>query len=655
VLRCIRTEAKAAIGRNAEWVPGVQRIQRGATRSSFSSGKPTPMVSGLKREIGLTSLFCLAAGAMVSSGIFVLPGLAFARAGPGIVVSYILAGALAGFGMLNAAELVTAMPRAGGDYFFISRTLGPAAGTAAGVLNWFSLSLKSALALVGIGAYAQTLTGIDARLTGLALCAVFVGLNLAGARHAGRAQVVFVLLLLGLMGGFAAVGLPQVRPSRFEPFAPHGVRSLPATAGFVFVAYGGLIKIAAVAGEVHDPGRLLPRAMFLALGAIVVLYAFMVLVTVGVLDASKLSGSLTPITDAARMFAGRWGAAALGVGAMLAFVSTANAGIMAASRYLYALGHDQFLPARLAYLSPRRRTPAVAIVITGAFMAATLFLQIDLLVEAASLALILSFMVAAVCVIVLRESRVQNYRPTFRAPFYPGPQIVTIFGSAFLLFEIGSEAFIICTVLLSAALTGYWLYGRRQARREYALLHLIQRITAKELVTGALERELREIVRERESIVADRFDHIVSRCVVLDLDDGVSAEECFRLAADGLAPRLNMSSEDLTERLRQRERESSTVLSPFLAVPHIVLPGEDMFEMALVRARKGVDFGLQGKSIKALFVLAGTQDQRNFHLRTLAAVAQIVQAEDFEQRWLRANGVQGIRDVVLLGRRLRGD
>src|SRR6056297_2050626 len=97
----------------------------------------------LRRHLGLLEVFCIASGAMISSGIFVLPGLAHAQAGPAVVVSYLLAGLLALVGLLNVAELATAMPRAGGDYFFITRTLGPAVGTIGGLLTWFSLSLKS--------------------------------------------------------------------------------------------------------------------------------------------------------------------------------------------------------------------------------------------------------------------------------------------------------------------------------------------------------------------------------------------------------------------------------------------------------------------------------------------------------------------------------
>ena len=116
---------------------------------STSNGSPE---TSLRKGLGLAHVFAIASGAMISSGIFVLPGLAFARSGPAVIFAYLGAGLLAGCGMLSIAELSTAMPKAGGDYFFVARGLGPAAGTVSGLLSWFSLSLKSAFALAGMGA-----------------------------------------------------------------------------------------------------------------------------------------------------------------------------------------------------------------------------------------------------------------------------------------------------------------------------------------------------------------------------------------------------------------------------------------------------------------------------------------------------------------------
>jgi amino acid transporter/mannitol/fructose-specific phosphotransferase system IIA component (Ntr-type) len=610
-------------------------------------------VAQLKKELGLAHVFCIASGAMISSGLFVLPGLAHARAGPAVVLSYLLAALLAASGLLSIAELATAMPKAGGDYFFITRGLGPAAGTVAGLLNWFSLSLKSAFALVGMGAFAQLVLPLNGRIAGLALCALFVLINLVGVKEAARLQVLLVVALLGLMVLFLVRGLPAVSVQRFEPFAPSGIRGILATAGFVFVAYGGLLKIVSVSEETKRPGRTIPLGMLLSLVVVSIFYVLMVFVTSGVLDDEQLHGSLTPISDAAGTFLGQPGAVALGVGAVLAFLTTANAGIMAASRYLLAMSRDRLLPSPLSRVGRRFQTPHVAVLVTGGLAAAALLVNLDILVKAASTVLILSYILSNVSIIVLRESGVQNYRPRFRAPLYPWVQGAGIIGFGFVILEMGEAAFAVSALLVALGFVTYWFYGRPRVRRESALLHLIERITAKELVTGTLETELKQVIRERDEIVLDRFDRIIEESVVVDVGPSMPAEELFGIVAARLAGRLGIERGRLVEALTARERESSTVIAPALAVPHVVIEGEGLFDIALARSREGFAFGAQGTVVYSVFVLVGSKDERNFHLQALSAIAQIVQEPGFEKRWMAARGQQQLRDLVLLAARKR--
>lgn len=607
----------------------------------------------LKKDLKFIHIFSLATGAMISSGIFILPGLAHAKAGPSVIFSYLLAGLMATIGMLNTAELATAMPKAGGDYFFITRSLGSAVGSVAGLLNWFSLSLKSAFALVGMAAFVSLFLKVDIRFIGIMLTGVFVVMNLAGSKHAGRAQIIFVLGLLGIMVFYIVRGLPFVSINNLSPFVPYGFNKTLATAGFVFVSYGGLLKISSVAEEVRNPAKTIPQGMFWAVFVVTILYTLIVFITSGVLPAEILDNSLTPITDGARAFLSPWGVRVIGLAAILSFISTANAGIMAASRYLFALGRDELLPRWLSRLTSKTQTPYLAIFITGLFVMISLFLEIDTLVEAASLVLILSFILSSICVIVLRESHVQNYRPSFTTPFYPIPQIVGLLGFTLLIFEIGLEAYFISALLFALGMMGYWFFGRKRVRKEYALLHVIQRVTSKELVTGSLERELKEIVRERDDIALDRFDRIINNSIVLDIPNKIDSKTCFKNAAEQLAPRVDMDPGQLAEKLLRREEESSTVLTPFLAVPHVVIPGNQRFDIALVRAQKGIYFSEKNQNVKALFILVGSIDERNFHLQALSSVAQIFQEPKFENLWMKAKNTDNIRDVVLLGKRYR--
>ncbi len=607
----------------------------------------------LKKPLGLIHVFCIAAGAMISSGIFVLPGLAYAMAGPAVVLSYLLAGVLAATGLLSTAELATAMPKAGSDYYFITRSVGPAFGTIAGVLNWVSFSLKSAFALVGMAALIRLLAPIDMRVSGVILGAVFVGINLVGVKDAARLQVSLVLGLMALMAVYIVYGVPAVSLRNYAPFSPRGMGAVFSTAGLVFVSYGGLLKVASVAEEVRNPGRTIPAAMILSLVLVGICYALMVAVTVGVVRPDALSGTLTPITDGAFVVMGQAGAVAMAVAASLAFLTTANAGILAGSRYLLALSRDGMLPPSLANISARFHTPHVAILVTGGLVIVPLFIDLHILVESASVGLILTNMFSLLSVIILRESRLQNYRPIFRAPLYPWLQIIGLAGFAFVLVEMREQAFLISAALAITGFAIYWFYGRPHVEHQSALLHVLERLTARKLVNGTLEAELKEVVRERDEIVADRFDELTEQCPVLDLNGTLTRDAFFAKAADAMAPRLGVPRETLVQLLINREEESSTALAPHLAIPHIIIEGSKPFEILIARCRPGVYFGESDPEVQAVIVLAGPLHERNFHLRCLAAIAQVVQAADFVPRWLAAPGQQALRDLFVLSRRHR--
>jgi amino acid transporter/mannitol/fructose-specific phosphotransferase system IIA component (Ntr-type) len=607
----------------------------------------------LKRHLGLIHIFCISSGAMISSGLFILPGLAHAKAGPAMTLSYLIAALLAMTGMLSIAELATAMPKAGGDYFFTTRTMGPAVGTVSGLLTWLSISLKSAFALVGMSAFTALFVDLDIRLLGFGFCLFFTFLNWVGTKETGRVQVGLVVGLLILMGLYIATGLPGIKVSHFDPYAPRGYGAVLATAGFVFVSFGGILKTASMAEEVENPGKVIPLGLIFSLLIISLLYVLMVFVTSGTVPASILDGSLTPITEGARIFMGRGGVMAMSIAAILAFVSTANAGIMAASRYLLAMSRDQLLPERLSRIHPKHGVPSVAIFFTGGVISLTLFLKLDLLVKTASAVLILTYILANLSLIILRESRMQNYRPMFKAPLYPWMPAIGIIGCSVLLITMGPRVLGLTALLISSGGFIYWFYGRIKSNRDYALLHLVARLTAREIRTGDLENELKTIIRERDEIIADRFDDLIESCPVLDLPGTSTLDDFFRTAAEALAEKLDMNADAVTELLLTREKESNTAISPDVAIPHIIIEGEGRFEVLLARCREGILFSEEAPAVQAVFVLAGTRDGRNFHLRCLSSIAQIVQDPQFVKRWAAAKNEAGLRDLILLGPRQR--
>ena len=622
----------------------------------------------LKKEMGLAGVFCIAAGAMISSGIFVLPGIAFAKTGPAMILAYLLAGALVIPAMLSKAELATAMPMAGGSYFYIERSMGALPGTLAGLASWFSLALKSAFALVGIGAFATLLwpeiTEREIKVIAIAFCLVFTVLNLVGIKHVSRLQVLLVVILLSILGLYVVFGMTKVQPRRFDQFMHNGLGSIVSTAALVFISYGGLTKIASVAEEIKNPGRNIPLGMFLAFGVVQVLYLLVILVTIGVLDASAIvgpagTGSLTALADGAGAVMGYPGKIALAGAAVLAFITTANAGILSASHAPMAMGRDDLLPRILGRINRKFHTPHISIIATTGFMILVIaFLSLENLVKTASTMMILMFALVNVAVIIMRASKIQNYRPVFHCPWYPWIQIGAIVLYVFLIIEMGAVPLLITAGFGVLAVGWYLLYGKVRVSRESAFIHLVRRITSRELANdGAnsrgLERELKKIVLEREGISGDRFDQLIQSCTILDVEESIGAKEMFRQVAKVLSDDIGMAEEKVFKLLLAREKESSTVIQPGLAIPHIVVEGQNIFDVLMVRSKPGIVFSDLNQPVHTVFVLIGSRDQRNFHLRALMAIAHTVEEQGFQERWMQAQNVEQLRDAVLLSGRTR--
>lgn len=619
-------------------------------------GRGSQMERDLRKGLTLLGVFCVATGAMISSGLFILPGLAFAKAGPAVILSYIIAGIFCIPTLFSMAELTTAMPKAGGDYFYIMRGFGPVLGTVAGFSTWFSLSLKGAFALVGMGAYLSIVTPVSLNIIALFCCVFFIVLNLIGVKEAGRFQVFLVLGLLGVLLSYVLWGMKTVNPSNFSPYFAKGPGSVFATASFVFISYGGLTKVAALAEETKNPGRNLPLGMFLSLIVTSILYALVIFVTVGVSNPEHLQGSLTPISDGAGILGGNILKIVISIGAFLAFISTANSGIMTASRYPLGMSRDKLLPGGFQKIGSKFKTPYISILFTGFFMIAViLFLKLELLVKVASSVLILLYILACLTVILFRESKILSYRPKFRSPFYPYLQILGILGGGFLLVEMGTFVVFLTTMFLLLGFVWYKVYAQKRASQDSALIYVLERLVARdpELTSDNLLTELKDIVIQRDELTKDRFHKLIEEAQVLDIEGTLRMEDFFRDISDILSKELDLESQELFGKFVEREKESSTVIRKGLAIPHIYVKAEGIVKTLLVRAKAGVIFP-QDEVAHVIFVLVGSAGERILHLKVLAAIAQIIQNPEFDKNWLEAGSKEDLRNIVLLAKRRRG-
>jgi mannitol/fructose-specific phosphotransferase system IIA component (Ntr-type) len=379
-----------------------------------------------------------------------------------------------------------------------------------------------------------------------------------------------------------------------------------------------------------------------------------IIVTVGVVDGKELSNSFLPVSLAASKFMGPAGFAILGLAAIAAFITTANGGILAASRSPLAMSRDKLLPPFLSRVNQRFKTPHISILLTGGFMIlAIICLDIESLVKTASTLMIILFILVNASVIIMRESRIQSYRPKFRSPLYPYIHILAIVVYGFLIIDMGKIPLLITAGFFALSTAWYFLYVSKRVSRASAVMHIVERVTAKDLKTVTLENELRDILMERDEIIEDRFDQLVRGCQILDIQGKKSSEKIFRQAAEILAARLGTDEFVLFEKFLHREAEGGTVIQPGLAIPHIIVEGEKKFDILLVRAVDGINFPNAPDPVRIMFILAGSKDERNYHLRALMAIAQIAQEKDFEQQWLAARDIEAIRNLILLSTRKR--
>jgi amino acid transporter/mannitol/fructose-specific phosphotransferase system IIA component (Ntr-type) len=605
----------------------------------------------LKRELGLFEVFCIASGAMISSGLFVLPGLAYAKTGSSVIISYLIASLLFIPTLLSNAELATAMPKAGGDYFFIDRSMGPAAGTIGGIASWFALASKTAFALIGIGAFVQLfnpgLSEMNLKLIAVIFCLIFTGVNLFGVKHAGKTQVFLVAGLIIILIFYVIIGFFYIDLSRFEPFTTNGFIGIFSTAGFVFVSFMGLTKVCSVAEEVCKPKRNLPIGIFLAWAVVSSLYILVISVTVGVLKHSVLERSLMPISKGAEVFLGEIGLIILGIAAVLAFITTANAGLLSSSRYPLALSKDQLLPGFFSKVS-KNGTPLVSILFTSGFMICIiLFLDLDGVVKTASTLVLLLFIFVNLSLIMMRESKLRYYCPSFSAPLYPWLQIAGIIGYGLLIVEMGLVPIVFVGCFIVIGFGWYWIFARDKIWREYSSLHVVQRLTGVKKTSYLLDEELREILIERDDITEHRFEQLLKKCEIIDVTKLEQPDKFAWLIAHKLADRLNIDAKKIHDLIKKRSGDSNIMIHPGIAILSHIIEGRDKFEILIVRSKKGIHLVEDNSPIHAFFVVVSTKEQRNFYMNSLMWMVQMADQINFDDEWVNATNVEELRTILL--------
>ena len=568
--------------------------------------------------------------------------------------------------MFSAAELSTAMPRAGGAYYFLDRSLGPMFGTIGGLGTYLALALKTAFALIGIGAYLTIYLDLPIKPVAIGLTIGFMGFNIFGAKETTGLQRILVSILVAVLIYFVIQGLWALFSgtiqvdvdTQFTPFMPYGVDGLLSTVGFVFVSYAGLTKVASVAEEVKNPDRNLPLGMILSLASTTVIYVIGIYIIVAVMNPADLHADLTPVASAGKEFM-IWPSTDVGVlliviAATAAFASTGNAGILASSRYPFAMARDRLVPSWLAKLG-RFHTPVPAILLTSALIIFFIVvLDEEGIAKLASAFQLFIFILINFAVIVMRESKITAYDPGFVSPLYPWMQIFGMIASLALIIAMGWLASLFTLGVVVLCLIWFHYYARKRVVRDGAIYHWFAHLGRR--IYRDLDVELRSIIKEKGLREKDPFEHIVANAPVIDIHDvDKSFDQVIELVSEKVISMMPDRCDELNERFTEVKEMGSVPIAKGVSLPHMHLAGIEHPIMVVVRSREGIIPELHGFDTHysddgptfALFMLISEEENARQHLRLLAQIAVCVDAEDFIEQWRSAKNEQALKEILL--------
>lgn len=609
----------------------------------------------LKKELTLLQVYAIGTGATIASGFFLLPGLAFAKAGNAMVLSYLIAVIPVVPALFSNSELATAMPRAGGVYFFLDRSMGPLMGTIGGIGTWLALILKTAFALVGIGMYMRLFFPDTSMIPFAVGFAVIFGLiNLAGVKKSGGMQTILVISLLMLLVWFNISGAINMEYTWMGEAFNSSYNSVIGTAGLVYVSYVGLSKVASVSEEVKNPEKNLPKAMFLALGTAIVVYIFGTSIMIGIIPAEELANNFTPVATAAKYIAGETGSIIMAIAAILAFLSVANVGIMSSSRYPLAMSRDHLIPPIFRELT-KNQIPKYSIFITVLVIIVVLLVfDISKIAKLAGAFQLLLFSLCSLAVIVMRESKIDSYDPGFRSPLYPWMQIVGIVSPFWLIFEMGWLPTAFTAGVLIVGICWYYYYARDKVIRDGAIYHMFARWGEKRF--EGLDAELRGILKEKGLRDKDPFDAVVASAYIIDIQEKTEFRNIVEMASDRFSKLFKIDKSLIIKTFMDGTLVGATPVSNHTALPHMRLQNIKHTEMVIIRSKLGVivdiDNPISGsplinEKIFAFFFLVSPENNPGQHLRILAQIANHVDDSRFIKKWMEAKNEQDIKELLL--------
>lgn len=433
----------------------------------------------LKRSLGLFSLTALGIGAIIGTGIFVLTGLVAARyAGPGIIISFVLAAFVSALAALCYAEFASIVPISGSAYTYAYATLGE---LIAWMIGWdLILEYGFAAAAVSIGwsAYlsdflssahivslpkalvASPFAGGIINLPATIAVLLLTALLILGTSLSSRVNAIMVIIKLSVIAFFLVIGFKHIAPVNWTPFLPYGIAGIFQGASIIFFAYIGFDMISTSAEEARNPSRDLPRAIIVSLAICTLLYIVVAATLTGIVPYTQLDVA-SPVSHALIQVGLDWAGSVISTGVLCGLTTVLLVLLYGQSRIFFSMARDGLLPTPFARIHPRFHTPHLSSILVGIMVALLAGLTpINVVAELTNIGTLAAFALVSLGVLILRRTQPDLPRP-FRVPLVPFLPILSVLASLVLIAGLPLVTLVRFVVWLAVGLVIYFAYGRR--------------------------------------------------------------------------------------------------------------------------------------------------------------------------------------------------
>jgi len=390
----------------------------------------------LKRSLNVLDITAIGIGAIIGAGIFVLTGVAAAlRAGPAIILSFIVAGIGCGLAALCYAEFASMIPISGSAYTYSYATLGEllawiigwdlileyAVGAIAVAIGWsgYLVELFGAAGVeLPVALTAGPMAGGVINIPAIFIVLLLTGLLVMGTRESAKINLGLVVIKIAIIIVVIVFGMSYVNSKNFEPFMPFGAWGVVGGAGLVFFAYIGFDAASTTAEEAKNPQRDLPIGIIGSLIISTALYIAAAVVLTGMVPY-KMLNQAAPFAYAFSQYNVTWATMVISAGAIAGITSVLLISLLAQPRIFFSLSRDGLLPARISKVHPRFKTPYISTMITGGAVAIFAgILPIGVAAELTNIGTLFAFFLVSLGIILLRRSRPDLHRP-FKVPLVP--------------------------------------------------------------------------------------------------------------------------------------------------------------------------------------------------------------------------------------------